>query len=159
WQAEEILHRLAGATAPQLEPADDSAARTKYRDAWKAWWKGNAAPTKLVALPVPPPLLGFTGIVLLGDPDRSDSLLVEVDRDGKVRWQIDGINYPVDVHVLPGKRVLISEMDASRITERDFKGNILWQKSGLPAKPYNVQRLANGNTFVCTRAGLLEFDA
>jgi len=133
WWAEEILHRLAGATAPQMEPADDAAARTKYRDAWKAWWKDNAA-KKLAALPVPPPLLGFTVIVLLGDPDRSNSRVVEVDRDGKVRWQIDGINYPVDVHVLPGNRVLISEMEASRITERDFKGNILWQKSGLPAK-------------------------
>src|SRR5262249_62159191 len=35
WQAEEILHRLAGATAPQMEPADDAAARATYRDAWK----------------------------------------------------------------------------------------------------------------------------
>src|SRR5262249_39856778 len=32
WQAEEILYRVAGATAPQMEPADDAAARAKYRD-------------------------------------------------------------------------------------------------------------------------------
>jgi HEAT repeat protein len=159
WQAEEILHRLAGATAPQLEPADDAAARTKYRDAWKAWWKDNGATTKLAALPVPPPLWGFTVIAAIADTNPSNSRVLEVDRHGKVRWQIDGVNYPVDAHVLPGNRVVVAEMGASRITERDFKGNILWQKNDLPAPPCNVQRLANGNTFVCTRAGLMEFDA
>ena len=58
---------------------------------------------------------------------------------------------------------LLANLDAEhgglRITERDFRGNILWQKNDLPAQPNNVQRLANGNTFVCTRAGLIEFDA
>jgi HEAT repeat protein len=159
WQAEEILYRVAGATAPQLESADDVTARAKYRGAWKTWWKDNAATTKLAALSVPPPLLGFTVIAAIADTNPSNSRVLEVDRNGKVRWQFDGLNYPVDAHVLPGNRVLIAEMGASRITERDFKGNILWQKNDLPAQPCNVQRLANGNTFVCTRAGLMEFDA
>jgi HEAT repeat protein len=159
WQAEEILHRLACATAPRIQPGDDAAARAKYRDAWKTWWKDNAATTKLAAQPVPSPLLGYTVMVLLGDPNRGNSRVAEVDRNGKVRWQIDGINYPIDANVLPGNRVLISECYASRITERDFKGNILWHKSDLPAQPYNAQRLSNGNTFICTRAGLMEFDA
>jgi HEAT repeat protein len=158
WQVEEILYRLAGVTAPQMEPADDAAGRTKYRDTWKAWWKDNGGKTKLAAMPVPPPLLGYKVLVLVGDPERSIGRVVEMDRDGKVRWQIDGLSYPVDAHVLPGNRVLIAETGASRITERDFKGNILWQKSDLPSSPSHVQRLANGNTFVCTYAGLMEFD-
>ncbi|MFO0968689.1 MAG: PQQ-binding-like beta-propeller repeat protein [Gemmataceae bacterium] len=76
-----------------------------------------------------------------------------------MRWQFDGVQYPADVHVLPGNRVLIAEMGGLRITERDFRGNILWQKTDLPAQPRDVQRLATGNTFVCTNAGLMEFDA
>jgi hypothetical protein len=158
WKAEEILHRVAGVAAPQIEAAEDAVTRPKYRDAWKAWWKDNAATTKLTALPVPPPLLGFTVIAAIVDKDSTNSRILEVDRNGKVRWQFDGVNYPVDVHVLPGNRVLISEINGRRITERDFKGNILWQKDGLPARPYNAQRLANGDTFVCTGAGLMQFD-
>jgi hypothetical protein len=159
WQVEEILYRLAGATAPQLEPADDAAARAKCQGAWKAWWKDHGAATKLTVLPVPPPLLGFAVIAGIPETNTSNSRILEVDRDGKVRWQFHGVDYPGDAHVLPGNRVLVAELGTPRITERDFKGNILWQKSDLPAAPLNVQRLANGNTFVCTRVGLLEFDA
>jgi outer membrane protein assembly factor BamB len=159
WKGEEILHRLAGATAPQMEPAEDAATRTKYRDAWKTWWKDNAAKTNLAARPLPPALLGFTVIAAIADANPANSRVFEVDRSGKVRWQIDGLNYPVDAHVLPGNRVLIAEMGGLRITERDFRGNVLWQKNDLPAPPCNVQRLADGNTFVCTPAGLIEFDA
>src|SRR5262249_16506213 len=79
WQAEEILHRVAGTTAPQSEPGDDRAARTKYRDAWKAWWKDNGATTKLAAQPVPPPLLGFTVIAAIADTNPSNSRVLEVD--------------------------------------------------------------------------------
>jgi hypothetical protein len=42
---------------------------------------------------------------------------------------------------------LIAEYSGRRVTERDTKGNILWQVN-LPANPVNVQRLANGNTFI-----------
>jgi HEAT repeat protein len=155
WQAEEILYRLAGVTAPQMELAEDAAGRTRYRDTWKTWWQDHAATTQLAALPVPPPLLGFTVIAAISD---TNSRILEVDRNGKVRWQFDGVQYPVDAHVLPGNRVLVAERGGLRITERDFQGNILWQKNDLPA-PCNVQRLANGNTFVCTQAGLIELDA
>ena len=53
--------------------------------------------------------------------------------------------------VVPGNHVLIAEYSNSRVTERDFKGNILWQKP--IAEPVSVQRLANGNTFFATRTG------
>jgi HEAT repeat protein len=159
WQAEEILHHLAGAKAPQREPAENAAALQRYRDAWRAWWRENGPMTRLAPQPVPPPLLGFTVIAAVIDQNRANSRVLEVDQHGKVRWQFDGVNFPVDVHVLPGDRVLISEHYGRRVTERDFRGNILWQKNDLPALPYNVQRLANGNTFVCTSVGLMEFDA
>jgi len=49
---------------------------------------------------------------------------------------------------LPGDRVLIAEYANNRVTERDLQGNILWEVGNLPGLPVNVQRLANGNTFI-----------
>ena len=43
---------------------------------------------------------------------------------------------------------MIAEYDTNRVTERDFKGKIVWEAGKLPGSPVNVQRLANGNTFV-----------
>lgn len=158
WQAQEILHRLAGAEAPTFETVEDAAAAQKARDAWRAWYVKHSAKIKLVPFPVPPPLLGFTTIAAFSPPpDRTKSRVLEVDRTGKVRWQFE-CHYPVDVRVLPGNRVLVSECEGLRITERDFKGNILWKKD-LPVQPYNIQRLPNGNTFVVGRSRLMEFDA
>ncbi len=54
--------------------------------------------------------------------------------------------------------MLIAEIQGKRVTERDFQGKILWQKERLEARPVNAQRLANGNTFIATEAGLLEVD-
>ena len=45
-------------------------------------------------------------------------------------------------------RVLVAEYTAQRVTERDLKGKILWEVVNLPNSPMNVQRLANGNTFI-----------
>jgi outer membrane protein assembly factor BamB len=100
----------------------------------------------------------LTVIAAVNDMNRGNSRVLEVDRRGLIRWQFE-VNYPVDVRVLGGKRVLISEHGGFRITERDFSGNVLWQKNDLPAKPYNVQRLANGNTFVAMANNLMEFDS
>jgi len=101
--------------------------------------------------------LGFTTITAFSPPpDRTKSRVIEVDRHGKLRWQFT-CHYPVDVRVLPNNRVLVSEGEARRVTERDFKGNIHWQVN-TPVTPYNIQRLPNGNTFVAGWARLLEYD-
>jgi hypothetical protein len=84
------------------------------------------------------------GVVAGGGKDR----IVAVDRNGQVRWQINDLECPVDFHLLPGNRVLIAEYYANRVTERDPNGKILWEVSNLPGTPVNVQRLANGNTFI-----------
>jgi hypothetical protein len=152
WRVEEILYGLADDTAPTFEAGDEPAARQKYRAAWQTWWKDHAATTRPAARELPPPLLGFT--VIAETPSR----VLELDARGKLRWAIDNLQYPTDVHILGGNRVLICETNGKRITERDFKGNILWEKSDLPVQPYNVQRLANGNTFVALSTGLREFD-
>jgi hypothetical protein len=157
WQAEEILRTVGGGKAPPLGAADDVAARQKVRDAWRAWYAAHGAKVTLAPQPLPPPLLGLTTIAAMSfPPDRTKSRVLEVDRHGKVRWQFT-CHYPVDVRVLPNNRVLVSECEGRRVTERDFKGNIHWQVD-LPEMQYNIQRLPNGNTFVGARTRLLEYD-
>lgn len=74
--------------------------------------------------------------------------IVAVDRSGKMVWQIEGLDHPKDFQVLPNGHVLIAEYYSNRVTERDLTGKIVWAAEKLPAPPMNVQRLANGNTFI-----------
>ena len=151
-EAEDFLFRLAGDGVPKLEPATDTAGRRKQRDAWLAWWKTKGSAIDLAALDRQP-LLGYTLIVEGNNGNR----VYELGRDGKPRWIISNLGFPVDAYVLPGNRVLIAEWNHSRVTERDFKGNILWQRN-LSSRPVNTQRLANGHTFIAAQGELLEVD-
>ncbi len=152
-----MLDQLAGAGGPKIEPAKDVAGRRKQRDAWAAWWKLSESTTDLKVLESHQRLLGYTLLVEYVR-DWGVGRVLEVGRDGKPRWVISDLRYPVDAHVLPGNRVLIAEYKGRRITERDFQGNILWQKEGLAGEPVNCQRLPNGNTFIATETELLEVD-
>jgi len=100
-------------------------------------------------------MLGYT-LVTCGEPFMGTGTLTELDRAKRERWQIAGLAWPTCVQALPGNRILIAETNSSMVTERDFKGNILWQKA-CPS-PFSCQRLANGNTFIATANELLELD-
>src|SRR6202011_3041700 len=80
----------------------------------------------------------------------------ECGRDGKPRWEVTNLAGPMEAQVLPGSRVLIAESRGHTVTERDFKGNVLWEKK-LGADPTGCQRLPNGNTFVSTYSSVMEF--
>jgi hypothetical protein len=125
--------------------------RRKCRDAWAAWWKANADridPGRMTARPG----LGRTLIC-----NYHGNRLFEIGRDGKELWSMTSVGGPVDAVVLPGQRVLVAEYGADRVTERDFRGNVLWQKP--IQRPVNVQRLPNGHTFIATHTGsVLEVD-
>jgi HEAT repeat protein len=150
-QVEDVLYQLAGDSAPEVSLGTEPAQRKKFRDAWTAWWKVNAKRVDLARLTVRP-WFGYTLIC-----DLNGNRVFEVDRTGKQRWVINNAGGPSDARILPGNRVLIAEYGADRITERDFQGNVLWEKR-IP-NPVNVQRLANGNTFVATVNGpIFEFD-
>jgi hypothetical protein len=83
----------------------------------------------------------------------------EIDRDGKTLWQFEGVQYPIDAQVVGPDRVLVAEYNLRRVTERDFKGNVLWQKQLAATQyPLAVQRLPGGNTFIVTQQHLLEID-
>jgi HEAT repeat protein len=154
--AEEALRLLAGGRGPEAPAGDGPALRHKYRDAWAAWWKERGDKVELDRLNGVSPQLGYTLLVEVGG--NGNGRVREVTRDGKVRWAVEGLNFPVDAWVLGGNRILVAEYNGNRVTERDLKGNILWQKTGLRGLPVNVQRLSNGNTFIATSADLTEVD-
>jgi hypothetical protein len=150
WQAEEILLRLAGDKAPNVNLGTDQPSRDKCRQAWADWWKENGPQVNMAKLTEPPPILGYTLVVLL-DAGK----IMELDKENKPRWQIDNVNFPLDAELLPNNRVLVAEHHGNRITERDNKGKIIWQHS-LEDAPLVAQRLPDGNTFIATNNRLLE---
>jgi hypothetical protein len=101
------------------------------------------------------PLLGYTLLVEL-DANGRTGRVRELDSRKKLRWQITGLQFPTDAQVLPGNRVLIAEHYGMRVTERDLRGNVVWQQRIV--MPINCQRLPNGNTFIASRNLLVEVD-
>jgi hypothetical protein len=148
---EDFLYRLAGWQGPSYRPSGDRAARQAFRDEWLAWWKEHGGQIDLAKLEKSPSLLGYTMIILL-DAGR----VLEVGAGKQVRWQVDGLQFPLDAQILTGNRVLVAENQGNRVTERNFKGEILWQKE--VDSPIMAQRLPNGNTFIANNDLLMEVD-
>jgi outer membrane protein assembly factor BamB len=155
WQAEEFLYRLAEDRSPPAAAGSDEAGRKRFRDAWKEWWAKNESRVDLAKLEAPPVVHGYTMMILL-----DQGQLIEVDAANKVRWTINGLQFPLDAQFLPGNgrdredRVLVAENQGNRVTERNLKGEIVWEHK--VDQPLMAQRLPNGNTFIGTRTHLIE---
>jgi HEAT repeat protein len=148
-----LLERLAGDTMPPVVYGPDAASHRKYREAWVAWWKDHQAGLDPARLEQASRLDGSTLVVLL-----DVGVMQDLDSANRVRWKIEGLQKPLDAQLLPGgKRVLVAEYDANRVSERNLKGEIVWQKA-FQQGPLAAQRLANGNTFVTMEHGLFEVD-
>jgi hypothetical protein len=145
WRAEELLRRIAG----ERSPNSASGAGQVDEQEWLAWWVKAGKEIDLAQLPNEPAVLGLW----LGIEFNTNSVW-ECGRDGKRRWTVHAEG-PMDAQVLPGNRILIAEQNAKRVTERDMKGNILWQFD-TDGEAQNCQRLRNGNTFIATRTDVME---
>jgi hypothetical protein len=159
--AEEMLMLVAGEKSPS-QPEDDSpSSRESYRKKWERWWKDAEGKIDLAKVDFTSVGRGYTlvGIVdmrVAGGRVPFIGRLQELDQSGKVRWTIGDLSYPVYACKTRRDRVLVCEYRGSRVTERDLKGKVLWEKR--VAQPLSAQRLANGNTFITARGQLLEFD-
>jgi HEAT repeat protein len=154
WQAESLLNAIAEDKSPPSMTATDDASRGKARDAWAEWWRLNRDKVDLAKLNQPEHLLGFTLVATMAR-GRNGSVM-ELGRDGKPRWQIDGVVYPMDARMVGSDRVLIAEFTGGQVTERSTKGEVLWTKK--IQYPVACQRLANGDTFIVTRNQLVQVD-
>jgi hypothetical protein len=151
-RVEESLSLLADEQAPAVSLYDPNEGnRRKCRDAWLAWWHKHGDQIDLARAADERHLLGLTlGI------EFNTGRVWECGRDGKLRWEVTNLAGPMEAQVLPGGRVLIAESRGHSVSERDFKGHILWEKK-LGADPTGCQRLPNGNTFVSTYSTVMEF--
>jgi HEAT repeat protein len=154
--AEEYLLRLAQDRPPEGLVSGEGEAQKKRREAWSAWWSANGARVALVDRYPAPTGERHLGGTILVQPQNNQ--LTEVGPDNKVRWEMTGLLGPQDAQPLSGGRVLIAEFNGQRVTERNAKGDTLWQKVTTGTFPIGVQRLRNGNTFITCRNQILEVD-
>lgn len=154
---EAILLQLAGDAAPK---GDLEAARGKYRDDWADWWRHESGALELEKIELAPNWRGYTLAVCMtairGRGARTGAIL-EIDSRGRTRWQLKGMDFPVDAQVLDERRVLVTEYRTGQVTERNHNGDIL-RRIDIPDTPLEARRLPNGNTFIVTRGRILEVD-
>lgn len=156
--AESALYALAGEKAPQAPDGDGARAREAYRRGWEAWWKDQEDKLDLAKLDLGAVGRGYTLVATMTTPARTTSgAVMELDARGKARWKIENLNHPVHAAMAGRDRVLICEYYGNRVTERDLKGRVLWQKQ-VPSQVLSAERLPDGSTFVATRNQLLIFD-
>ena len=164
WPVEEILVRLAGEKTPTISLGTNEATRKQARDAWQEWFDKEGKSINLAKLEEPQAMLGYTLVVqqninrIVGGVRKpAVGEVIELDAARKPRWKFDVPTYPVDAQIVGPDRVLIAEYQGGRVTERDFKGNVVWEKA-VGGNPIGVQRMPNGNTFVVMQNRLIEID-
>lgn len=167
WRAEEILVRLAGDQAPAVSLGTTEVGRKACHAAWKAWLDKASKSIDLAKLGQTPAMLGYTLIVQHNNVNRlgvgrrgNQSEVMELGVGKRPRWKFEMATYPVDAQIVRvdgADRVLVAEYQGNRVSERDFKGEVKWEKA-VAGNPIGVQRLAGGNTFIVTQNRLMEVD-
>jgi hypothetical protein len=157
-RAEDLLYHLLGeAEGPALPTDNDKDARGKRQRAWESWWKERGQHLDVARRDWHDSYQNLTIVCdcTVGGVNKVGRVWV-CGRDGKVRWEVNGVANPADVQLLPGGRLLIAECYGGNIvTERDRKGRVLWEHK-LPDEAVNCQRLPGGNTFIATYTQILE---
>ena len=90
------------------------------------------------------------------NPEKKSGRVLLMGEKGGILWEINNLNSPNDAKFNQG-RVLISEAGNNRVTERDIRGNVLWEKQ--IQNPFYVQKTSNGNIFIAARNEILELDS
>jgi hypothetical protein len=161
YRAEDLLCRVAGpGGAPAALGAGGQADRRRCRAAWDKWWQAHQARADLAGVGPEEPLRGVTVIVERNSDRAFTGRVWACGRDGKALWEFDNVRHPDDVQVLPGRRLLLAEGSRRQVTERDFRGKVLWRHAFTDSLYYyrvdHCQRLPNGNTFILNGKEVLE---
>jgi HEAT repeat protein len=152
--AEDYLFKLARDNAPKdLPEGDDN--RKKRSDTWAKWWNDNKVRVAMVDRFTPEIRARYLGYTLLIQSNNNQ--LVELDQKDQVRMTLSGLMSPWDAHWIASNRLLIAEYNGQKVTERNTKGEVLWEKR-LNFNPMQVERLRNGQTFVVGQNVLAQYD-
>jgi hypothetical protein len=154
WRAEELLWRIAGEDGPAVSLGPDKESREKARTEWQKWWEANEKKVDLAKLDQE----SSYGLTLVCESPLRGGLgrIVAIGGDGKERWKVSGLNWPMDAVPLAGKKVLIAEHNRNRIVEKEIDGKELWSET--INQPVNVGRLPNGVTWAVGRNQIIEWE-
>jgi hypothetical protein len=150
---EDRLVLVAGETAPPDPGSETEEARRGHQLAWERWWKEKGATLDLTRIDLTPRFNNYT--LVCWQERTTNGKVQEFDRAGRLRWEINNLRCPVSAQVVAPNRLLVCEYRGA-VSERNFKGEILWQKD--TSFPLSAQRMANGNTMVFTRSRIEELD-
>ncbi len=141
--AGQALRNYTGQELPYDAYEADKAKRAEQLKPWRAWVAAEGAGAELIfPLPESKPLLGRTLIAYY-----NQSLVVELDAEGKERWRMQVPN-PWACQGLPNGHRVFALYGQNKVIEYDDQGNEVWSKDGLPGQPFSIQRLESGNTLV-----------
>jgi HEAT repeat protein len=152
WSAEELLHWVAGETAPAAKVGAASAAeRQKAVAAWNEWRAQHATKLdwdRIEQAPRRPGLYfacAFRHIWLGGCTGK--------------RWTLDSTEGAADALLLPGNQVVLVRSHVTAV-KCDLAGNEFWT-CDLKHSRYGIacQRLPNGNLYLIGCRGAVEVDA
>jgi len=158
WQAEEVLHKIAGGDGPQVSLVGGPDARKNCRTAWVEWWAKRSTSVSLAKLEDGERIRGNTLTIGSENIDNGADRIVEYAPDGKtILWQITGLHWLTDAQILSrDQRVLLAERDSHVVTERDFRGKTHWKYD--IRWPVSCGRVSNGNTFIAAHNQIVEVD-
>lgn len=74
--------------------------------------------------------------------------VLEVDRAGRITWEITLSGRPTTAHRLANGLTLVNLQNGKAVVEVDRGGKVVWRLSGLD-RPHTAQRLPNNNVLVC----------
>jgi outer membrane protein assembly factor BamB len=119
----------------------------------KEWAKRTADISKIsdALLTVSARNYGKTLVVLL-DAGK----VIMLDSSNNILWKIDGLQFPLDAQILTDETVLIAEHQGNKVTERNKKGEILWEKK--IDGPLAVQKLEDGSIFIASKSNVVFVD-
>lgn len=142
WEFSLVDHLLRKTTtgehpSPGLSPGDLQ----------QAWLKILSSPQWKPAPPDIAKAASETGKTLAVLLDAGKTLYL--DRNNRILWTIDGLQFPLDAQILGNDLILVAEHQGNRVTERNSKNQILWEKK--IDGPLATHRFPDGNTFIATK--------
>jgi glucose/arabinose dehydrogenase len=97
-------------------------------------------------------------VCVVFEPNRETQRVIEVDRDGRILWSLDGFKYPASAQRLDNGHTLVADARQGRVAEFDREGRLVWERTGLQ-QCYSAQRLPDGGTLLSDRSGVREITA
>ncbi len=141
---EDALYELAGDSGPPAQVWPSNAqGRTLRRNQWAAW-VANRSPNRNMSV--------RTLVVLL-----DKELIQDLDAQSEPLHELTELQFPLDAEPLPGGRVLVAEHAGNKVTLRNMKNQVLWEKA--IEMPLVAQHLGKGRVMVATAEAIIEFDS